>query len=196
MADTDRTDDPRLCKFDSCDRRLIALGYCTAHYGQFRKGARLRPVGEPEFTAEERFWAKVDRSGDCWVWTAAQYRNGYGMFGVTHKRPTRAHKYSYELVNGPVPDGLHIDHKCRNRLCVNPDHLHAVTPKQNRENLTVDPRSRSGHRGVNWYAPKSCWRVRVMHYKKEHHGGYFTDLEEAAAAARALRARLFTNSGD
>lgn len=86
-------------------------------------------------TPEERFWEKVDRSGGpdaCWLWTASQQGGGYGQFW-TGSQLQVAHKYSYELVHGPVPDGMEVDHVwargCTNRHCVNPAHLEAV-PQQ------------------------------------------------------------------
>lgn len=77
----------------------------------------------------ERFWSKVQQSGDCWVWTSEQSR-GYGRIRISG-RNVLAHRWSYEAMIGPIPDGLQIDHLCRNRLCVNPYHLEPVTAKVN-----------------------------------------------------------------
>src|SRR5690348_1907218 len=80
---------------------------------------------------EQRFWAKVDRRGpgECWTWQATQ-TNGYGQFKIDGKQ-RYAHRVSYELTVGPIPDGLQIDHLCRNRACVNPAHMEPVTPRVN-----------------------------------------------------------------
>lgn len=80
----------------------------------------------------ERFNSKWKRNSDngCWEWQAALTKNGYGVA----RHPvwgSRAHRVSYFLYKGPIPDGLHIDHLCRNRKCVNPDHLEVVTITEN-----------------------------------------------------------------
>ena len=81
-------------------------------------------------TAEERFWRKVRKDPNgCWEWQGAKGQ-GYGNFYLHGKFP-RAHRYAYELLVGPIPDGLTLDHLCRNRACVNPDHLEPVTQKVN-----------------------------------------------------------------
>jgi hypothetical protein len=79
----------------------------------------------------ERIMATVDiREDGCWIWTASLDRSGYGRFFFSS--PTRlAHRASYELLVGPIPDGLEIDHLCRVRCCVNPAHLEPVTAKEN-----------------------------------------------------------------
>ena len=83
-------------------------------------------------TQEERFWEKVDRSGvsDCWLWTGAIQPNGYGRFWHYGKQGY-AHRAAYRMFVGPIPEGLQLDHLCRVRHCVNPDHLEAVTLKEN-----------------------------------------------------------------
>lgn len=79
----------------------------------------------------ERFWAKVDKqSSGCWIWTAAKIWSGYGRFN-TGTRGVYAHRFSYELAYGPIPDGLFVDHICRNRACVNPEHMEVVTHRTN-----------------------------------------------------------------
>lgn len=84
-----------------------------------------------------RFWTKVDKNGPlwngtpCWLWTAGINRDGYGIFNPSHRQKIRSHRYSYELLVGPIPTGLQTDHLCRNRPCCNPNHLEMVTLSEN-----------------------------------------------------------------
>ena len=78
----------------------------------------------------DRFWAKVQKTDTCWLWTAAKHPKGYGNFWHAHTM-VKAHRFSYELSHGPIPEGLQIDHLCRVRHCVNPAHLEAVTNQEN-----------------------------------------------------------------
>ena len=81
-------------------------------------------------SAAEKFWAKVDAGGDCWLWTGALNTGGYGRFTLDGRRQ-RAHRVAYALLVSPVPDHLELDHLCRVRHCVNPDHLDLVTHAEN-----------------------------------------------------------------
>ena len=97
-----------------------------------------------------RFWVKVDKSGTngCWLWTAKINRYGYGDFGLK-KRLVKAHRFAYTVTRGPIPDGLTLDHLCRVRNCVNPNHLEAVTQRVN----TLRSESLSAQRARRTHCP-------------------------------------------
>jgi hypothetical protein len=79
-----------------------------------------------------RFMAKVERSEDgCWLWCASVTNRGYGRFRTKAQGEVFAHRFSYEIHVGPIPEGLHLDHLCRVRRCVNPEHLEPVTCREN-----------------------------------------------------------------
>jgi predicted transcriptional regulator len=73
-----------------------------------------------------RFWDKVDKTEDCWIWTGAQTSSGYGALSYKGTNFV-SHRFSYELVHGPVDPNTYILHTCKTKLCVNPDHLVAYT---------------------------------------------------------------------
>lgn len=84
----------------------------------------------------ERFWSSITDTGDCWIWTGAQDGRGYGSFAMW-VRPgkvslLKAYRFAYELVRAvEIPEGMQLDHLCRNRICVNPAHLQVVTQQEN-----------------------------------------------------------------
>ena len=85
---------------------------------------------------EARFWAKVEKTEGCWIWKGCTHgRIKYGAFNVTFSVNTAkmlpAHRVSYEITNGRISEGLTIDHLCRNPSCLNPEHLEAVTNREN-----------------------------------------------------------------
>lgn len=79
----------------------------------------------------QRFWRKVEKTVTCWIWKGNYYPPGYGQFSLGHNRPVYAHRFAYVLLKGPIPTGLQLDHLCRNRGCVNPEHLEAVSSQVN-----------------------------------------------------------------
>ena len=126
-------------------------------------------------TPAERFWEKVNKDGPtpahdpalgpCWLWTASVNVAGYGQFGIgggnKHKK---AHRVSYELANGPIPDELCVLHKCDNPPCVNPGHLYAGTQKDNGLDRAARGRTVAPHpRGeAQWQAKLTEEKVREI----------------------------------
>lgn len=116
-----------------------------------------------------RFWSKVDKAGPCWLWIASLSTPGYGQMKVGPK-VLQAHRISYEIARGPIPEGLVIDHLCRVPACVNPSHLEAVTQRENMLRGTAP--AAASRRGVcqrghkwepgSWPGCHTCHRERRL----------------------------------
>lgn len=183
----------RTCAADKCDNPYKARGLCLKHYHRAAKAGEFTPgVTDPA----ERFWSKVDKSGNCWEWTAAIDRGGYGNFYAgPNDRSALAHRYALKVSGIDIPSGMHVDHTCWNRACVNPDHLRFVTKKQNGENR-AGPRSdnTSGYLDVYLNKQTSRWTVAVVHNGVRHSGGTYATAEAANGAAISLRNKLYTHN--
>lgn len=124
------------CAVDGCERPAERRQWCNAHYRRWlRHGNPVAGrVAEQTGSPTERFWAKVDKSGDCWIWTGYLTPRGYGTYTFgsgPNAMWASTHRLAYELLVGPIPDGLELDHLCRNPPCCNPAHLEPVTGAEN-----------------------------------------------------------------
>lgn len=103
--------------------------------------AKMRAAWERRRPQLPDFWDRVEKSAGCWLWKGSSRDDRYGQYqrdGVYHL----AHRYAYEQVRGPIPEGMELDHLCRRPRCVRPDHLEAVTP-------TVNQHRGYGFSGIN-----------------------------------------------
>lgn len=99
----------------------------------YRKGHHFRKL------ASVRFWSKVDKQESCWIWKGRAMSTGYGSFWTGVKQDT-AHRFSYELHNGSIPENLCVLHTCDVRLCVNPAHLFVGTKGDNQRDCVAKGR--------------------------------------------------------
>lgn len=183
------------CQFDACPKPLSAKGYCRSHYEQYRTGKPLRPINfRTTGTVAERLHAYTDRTGDCWLFTRFVGKDGYGRMDVSGK-PQLAHRLAFAIAYGGIPEGAEVDHKCHTRHCVRPEHLQAVSHKENGENRRGPQRnSKSGIRGVSWDRQKRMWDAVVGHEGNLYRAGLFETVSQAEEAVVALRNSLFTNN--
>lgn len=184
------------CEIDGCNQPARTRKLCEAHYGRWRihgdptHGGAVAHAGR---SATERFWSKVAKTDNCWNWTAATNQYGYPVFRGDEGKNYLAHRYSYRLVHGDIPNGGQIDHRCHNSRCVNPNHLRLVTNKQNQENLSGPRSAASGVRGV-YKSRTGKWYGQVGHNGATYCVGTFSSLEEAESAVIAKRNELFTHN--
>lgn len=140
----------------------------------------------------DNFWAKVQPTGFCWDWTAATNSAGYGLFNIKSAgTKLRAHRISYTLLVGPIAPELEIDHLCRNRRCVNPDHLEPVTGRVNRTRVHKTSRALPPWVTSGKSLTGAC--IRGHAYTEENtytrkNGGYECRTCKAQAKTRARRA--------
>jgi DNA-binding transcriptional regulator YiaG len=139
----------RTCKAKDCEEPAKRLGWCFRHYHRHLGG---KDPDEPTWhdkTLTERFWEKVDKNGPapawrpelgpCWVWVRGKTGAGYGTFGIGGGEIELAHRWSYMTEVGPIPEGTELDHLCRNRACVRPDHLDPVSHGTNMKRSPIVP---------------------------------------------------------
>lgn len=152
--------------------------------------------GDQPAPTVERFWANVDRSGDCWNWTAWRDRNGYGSFRINAPRKcVKAHRFSYAIANGGIPSGEHlVCHKCDNPSCVNPSHLFLGSPLTNARDMIQKKRNKP-HVGVNNPRAKfDVWDIICIRADRRSYETIAKDYNITAGRVSEIRSRKIWRS--
>lgn len=117
--------------------------------------------------ARDRFFSKVNKTDSCWLWTSAKHRNGYGCFTM-NKKDNSAHRLSWLLAGHTIPEGHLIRHKCRNRHCVNPEHLETGTYKENQMDRVRDGTDSRGEKhGQSKLTEDQIRAIRARHTENQ-----------------------------
>lgn len=152
------------CIIDDCPNPARSRKMCEKHYRRWHKWGDPLVLKPPHKVTRYRpvlirFWEKVDKNGPngCWLWLGgigSRTNGGYGVFW-NGENNTGAHRFSYELHKGPIPDDMTVDHLCYNPPCVNPDHLRLLTNSENskgRRIVLLEVCKAGLHkRSENWY---------------------------------------------
>lgn len=176
------------CNIDDCEKPAFGRGMCDMHWKRWRKNGDPRKGARK--SAEERFLSRVRDEGDCLVWTGTLINGKYGQMRIDGKR-IYVHRYAWERANGPIPDGMQVDHLCWNVACVNVSHLRLATASENNSYLSGAPSSNksSGQRNVIY--DQGFYRVVVTKNGKHHNFGRYKTVEEAVPVAEQARQELF-----
>lgn len=175
-----------ICEFEACTGAKLAKGLCKPHYYQQWRGKTLKRTRD-QVTPQERFWEKVQKTGECWFWRGVKDGDGYASFRLYGKMQG-GHRLAWIWSNGPIPEEHVVDHMCWNRSCVNPAHLRVITQSKNTQNLLGSRAdSSTGIRGVQWRGDYKKYRAYARLNGGRVHIGHFDTAKEAERAAVVWR---------
>lgn len=158
---------------------------------------QIRETLRLEGASLARFQSKVVQGDGCWTWAGTIDQDGYGSFSLGSRGHRRAHRLSYEHFVGPIPEGLTIDHLCRNRACVNPAHMEPVTNRENvlrGEGITAELARQTACKHGHEFTPENTylWRgKRICRACRDATRRRFNDLHPGRGNGyvRSYRAR-------
>jgi HNH endonuclease len=132
-----------ICSIDGCNKPRRTRAWCAMHYDRWRHHGDTSYERPPLAPAAERFWANVQKlDTGCWEWTAGRSSRDYGVFWPEGKAGGQvgAHRFSWKLTYGPIPNSLCVLHRCDNPPCVRPNHLFLGTKGDNSADCTAKGR--------------------------------------------------------
>lgn len=141
----------RTCRADDCSKPAMAKqALCAMHANRWRRTGTLEPGPRAHASPEERFWRKVNKTDDCWLWTGYRTPFGHGQFDKQY-----THRFAWSLVNGAIPEGQVVRHNCDVPACVRIDHLAIGSRPDNNADMYRRRRSAKDRAGAR---PGYCYR--------------------------------------
>lgn len=179
-----------VCSVAGCIALASARNLCNVHYQRVRRHGTTDARAVMHSTPEASFAARtVERDGHL-IWTGAITSDGYGSIRVSG-RMVGAHRYAWEQANGPIPEGMNVDHICHTPVCVNADHLRLANTVQNMQNRSGSNRGRKHALPRNVYMYRSSYGVSINTGGKPQFFGLYPTLEEASVVAEQKRHEFF-----
>lgn len=168
----------RLCTIEGCNNKHRSKGLCNKHY------CRNRNHGSPDIvkyeyirgTLDERFWARVEKTDNCWLWTGRISPKGYGQFDLEDRSIT-AHRMSWIMANGEIPEELEVNHLCHTRECMLGDNCphRACIRIEHLEIISHAENVRKGNAGYyerKIFRPKKTYCINGHEYTLENTAQY------------------------
>jgi hypothetical protein len=181
----------KICYLENCEQKAVSRGLCDMHRTRLKRHGNPFVSIKPHGSAESRFWPKVEKTDGCWLWSGFLNNKGYGSISLGGQggKIVFAHRFSYELHKGAIPDGLIVMHSCDNPRCVNPDHLSVGTHKDNTRDMLEKGRARGGSmRGeANPRALLNEDQVRYIRESKASHAALARELGVSAVLIGKIR---------
>lgn len=147
----------RGCDVAGCARPFYCRGWCQLHYYRWRSHGT---TDDPRPAPEQRFWAKVNKTEGCWLWTASRTHEGYGMFSIQGRRHY-AQRVAWMLTYGLIPEGMLVLHRCDNPPCCRPDHLFLGTHADNMADMATKGRhAAKGRSDATWLGRLNLSKTR------------------------------------
>lgn len=175
------------CRISGCEAKYYGSGYCKKHHQwHWKRGLLPRPQ---VITIEDklRSYSKVDETTGCWIWKKGKNNKGYGTVAIGGDQKAYAHRVSYEIFKGKLPDGLEACHKCDTPACINPDHLFPGTHKDNMEDSAKKGRAKQPPIKFGVRHPRAAFTTEQVRFIRQSS----STVEEISAALGAKWATVY-----